>query len=286
MEAIKKNIDAIQNELRGLNNFLEDRRNTYNNLLNNPPIRDIRRETMAEFALMNAMAMGRNTDNITIEDLTGYSNSAYYDSLRVVKDEIKNHEYLPEQRIKEKDNLIAKLQNMINNTKKSDAPFAYLTRFAPDTEIEYRRIDAESMTTITENMARLDLFYNKETPFIFRKYLRNIADSLIEGAGPPEMQCGNAVRKILGCNCANGTNVDPTKDWSYTGSKMPSGGMDGQYSIRGRWGPCTQCYNTNGYCWEGTAQHPSGLGGRPYEIKGTYLDDWERVNDAIAAHIQ
>ena len=186
---------------------------------------------------------------------------------------------------KEKDNLIGELESLKNNTKKSDGPLSLLSRFAPDTEIEYRRIEAESMTTVTENEARLDLFYNKETPFIFRKYLRNIADSLPEAAGPAEIHCGIALSKILGCKCGGGMAVDPTKEWNYAGSKMRSGGMDGQYSIRSRKGHCSHTYSTNEYCWEGTAHNASGLVGKAYEIKGNYLDDWQRVKEATSKYI-
>jgi hypothetical protein len=126
------------------------------------------------------------------------------------------------------------------------------------------------MTNITENEARLDLFYNKETPFIFRKYLRNIADSLPEGAGPAVIHCGNAVRKILGCDCGGAIEIDPTKAWKY---------LWGQYSIKGLKGPCSSWTGHIGYCWEGSAAHPSGRG--DIEVKGAFIDDWTRVKSLI-----
>lgn len=181
----------------------------------------------------------------------------------------------------EKDNLIAKLQIMKNNSMKSKNPLAYLSEIAPDTEIEYRRNKANNMTKITENEARLDLFYNKETPFIFRKYLRNIADSLPESAGPAEIHCGIALNKILGCNCGGAMHTDPTKDWNYAGRPY-YGLMDGQYSIKSRKGPCSHWSGHTGYCWEGTAAHPSGNPAN--KIIGEWIDDWHKVKDAILRH--
>jgi hypothetical protein len=130
--------------------------------------------------------------------------------------------------------------------------------------IEKRRLDAEAMETITIEEAHNDLFRNKETPFVFRKYMRDFANAIVT---PDNLdfdgerrwsydykypECGRMVRKVMGCEHLTGReNFDPK---GYGG-----GGLEWTYKyIMVTLGPCCQpnqfSENTGpiGYCWEGT----------------------------------
>ena len=124
--------------------------------------------------------------------------------------------------------------------------------------IEKRRLDAEAMDTITIEEAHNDLFTNKETPFVFRKYIRDFANSIVT---PDNLdwdaerrwsynykypECGRMVRKVMGCEHLTGReHFDPK---GYSG-----GDLEWTYIyVAINLGQCGRSNEVTGCCWDGT----------------------------------
>lgn len=124
---------------------------------------------------------------------------------------------------------------------------------------ERRKEIADFMFFITLEEARNDLMTNKDSPFLFRKWLK-----LIQESGPDYIKnppgddpypnqteeligdyVGKHVIKLLGCQCANNAwyRIHPKYEWNYD---------SGQWNIKALKGPCSCWSGHTGYCWEGT----------------------------------
>ena len=124
---------------------------------------------------------------------------------------------------------------------------------------ERRKEIADFMFFITLEEARNDLMTNKDSPFLFRKWLKQIQDSGPEYIkNPPvddpyphqtekliEDYIGKHVIKLLGCSCGNNASyrIHPKYEWNYD---------SGQWNIKALKGPCSYWSGHIGYCWEGT----------------------------------
>jgi hypothetical protein len=130
--------------------------------------------------------------------------------------------------------------------------------------IEKRRLDAEAMETITIEEAHNDLFTNKETPFVFRKYMRDFANAIVRPSNLAYMdecqwlqdykypECGRMVREIMGCEHLTGREHFNPKgylggdiEWTYKYIMVTLGACCHPNSFSENTGPI-------GYCWEGT----------------------------------
>lgn len=124
---------------------------------------------------------------------------------------------------------------------------------------ERRKEIADFMFSITIEEARHDLMTNKDSPFLFRKWLKLIQDSgpeYIRNSPPDDPYphhteqlvgdyVGKHVIQLLGCRCGNNAwyRIHPKYEWNYD---------SGQWNIKALKGPCSYWSGHIGYCWEGT----------------------------------
>ena len=124
---------------------------------------------------------------------------------------------------------------------------------------ERRKEIADFMFFITLEEARNDLMTNKDSPFLFRKWLKLIQESGPDYIkNPPvddpyphqtekliEDYVGKHVIELLGCSCGNNASyrIHPKYEWNYD---------SGQWNIKALKGPCSYWSGHIGYCWEGT----------------------------------
>jgi len=125
---------------------------------------------------------------------------------------------------------------------------------------ESRKKLADAKVHVSPEEARHDLMTNKDSPFLFRKwlkliqesgpeYLRKIPDHRKDYPNQFEEDVGDYVGKhviqLLGCCCGNNAwyRIHPKYEWNYD---------SGQWNIKALKGPCSQWSGHTGYCWEGT----------------------------------
>ena len=146
--------------------------------------------------------------------------------------------------------------------------------------IEKRRVDAEAMDTITMEEARIDLFRNKNTPFVFQKYLRDFGKTIVRSSNQEYMTenewlnqhvhpaCGRMVRQMFGCEHGKAVeSISPNicggtcEPWTYIQIAMSLG-------------PCSQWTGHIGCCWEGTfADNRAHAGATPVCSGGIQTTD-------------
>ena len=126
-------------------------------------------------------------------------------------------------------------------------------------EVERRKKEADSKTYISPQEARSDLMTNKDSPFLFRKWLKQIQDSgpdyiknpTVDDPYPHQTEkliedyVGKHVIELLGCSCGNNASyrIHPKYEWNYD---------SGQWNIKALKGPCSYWSGHIGYCWKGT----------------------------------
>jgi hypothetical protein len=124
---------------------------------------------------------------------------------------------------------------------------------------ESRKKLADAKVHVSAEEARHDLMTNKDSPFLFRKWLKQIQESgpeYIRNSQPDdpyphqtEERVGDYVGKhviqLLGCCCGNNAwyRIHPKYEWNYD---------SGQWNIKALKGPCSYWSGHIGYCWEGT----------------------------------
>jgi hypothetical protein len=127
---------------------------------------------------------------------------------------------------------------------------------------ERRKEIADFMFSITIEEARDDLMTNKDSPFLFRKWLKQIQESgpeyiknsPLDDLYPDQTEervgdyVGKHVIQLLGCRCGNNAwyRIHPKYEWNYD---------SGQWNIKALKGPCSYWSGHIGYCWEGTMSH-------------------------------
>lgn len=122
--------------------------------------------------------------------------------------------------------------------------------------IEKRRLDAEAMETITLEQARDDLFTNKETPFVFMKYLHDFAKTIFRPVNWAYMsdeewnahvyeRVGRNVQDMICADHRTRTSINPS------GHSAGRGGWTYNH-VKSSLGPCQSWSGHAGYCWEGT----------------------------------
>lgn len=146
--------------------------------------------------------------------------------------------------------------------------------------IEKRRVDAEAMDTITMEEARIDLFTNKETPFVFRKYIQHFANAIVRPSNLEYMdegqwlqdykyaECGRMLRQVMGCKHLTAREYFNPKGYS-------GGDLEWTYRyIVCSMGPCSVWSGHTGYCWEGTfADNRTHAGATPVCSGGIQTTD-------------
>ena len=148
--------------------------------------------------------------------------------------------------------------------------------------IEKRRVDAEAMETITIEQAHNDLFTNKETPFVFRKYIRDFANAIVKPSNLEYMdegqwlqdykypECGRMLRQVMGCEHLTAREYFNPKGYS-------GGDIEWTYKyIVISMGACSSWCGHTGYCWEGSYAN-CALGALPDQPQGKYWKALEPV---------
>jgi len=124
---------------------------------------------------------------------------------------------------------------------------------------ESRKKLADAKVHVSAEEARHDLMTNKDSPFLFRKWLKQIQESgpeYIRNSPPDDPYphqteqlvgdyVGKHVIQLLGCHCGNNAwyRIHPKYEWNYD---------SGQWNIKALKGPCSHWSGHTGYCWEGT----------------------------------
>jgi hypothetical protein len=124
---------------------------------------------------------------------------------------------------------------------------------------ESRKQIADAKVHVSAEEARHDLMTNKDSPFLFRKWLKLIQESgpeYIRNSPPDdpyphqteqlvEDYVGKHVIQLLGCSCGNNAwyRIHPKYEWNYD---------SGQWNIKALKGHCSYWSGHIGYCWEGT----------------------------------